>query len=152
MIKFENSISIDRPIEQVFKFIANFENTPKWNYYVLDVEQLNPGTIREGTKFHQIRKSDEQTYQIIKYNPNHLVTIKTTPDSSPQFVMKFSLQSENGATVVKDEWQLETGQPALLERLAAWKIKSAVAENLNKLKQLLEAGKVTLQDGRTAHL
>jgi hypothetical protein len=44
---------------------------------------------------------------------------------------------------------LDTGKAALVERFAGRNVKSAVAENLQKLKQLLETGKVTLQDGRT---
>jgi hypothetical protein len=45
---------------------------------------------------------------------------------------------------------LDTGKPALVEKLAGGNVKSAVTENLQKLKQLLETGKVILQDGRTA--
>jgi hypothetical protein len=52
-------------------------------------------------------------------------------------------------TILTDEWELDTGKPALVERFAGRNVKSAVAENLQKLKQLLETGKVTLQDGRT---
>jgi hypothetical protein len=32
------------------------------------------------------------------------------------------------------KWKLDTGKPAILEVLAAGKVKSAVAENLGKLK------------------
>jgi hypothetical protein len=49
-------------------------------------------------------------------------------------------------------WKLDLGKPALLEKLAAARVKSAVAENLEKLKQLLEEGRVVLQDGRQATL
>jgi hypothetical protein len=49
---------------------------------------------------------------------------------------------------VVDEWKLATGKPAFVEKLTAGRIKSAVAENLAKLKELLETGQVVLQDGR----
>jgi hypothetical protein len=49
---------------------------------------------------------------------------------------------------LRDEWKLDTGRPALLETLASRRVKSAVAENLAKLKELLEEGGVVLQDGR----
>jgi hypothetical protein len=42
------------------------------------------------------------------------------------------------------------GVPALFERLGARRIQSAAAENLSKLKELLEVGRVVLQDGRQA--
>jgi hypothetical protein len=62
--------------------------------------------------------------------------------------MRFILHEEGEGTIVLDQWKLDTRRPTLLEKLAAGRIKSAVAENLGKLKELLEVGRVTLQDGR----
>jgi hypothetical protein len=53
------------------------------------------------------------------------------------------------STRIVDRWRLDLGVPALLEPLAVGRVKKAVRENLGKLKTLLEAGTVTLQDGRT---
>ena len=39
MMEFENTIVIKKPIKEVFAFISNFENIPKWNYYVLEVKK-----------------------------------------------------------------------------------------------------------------
>jgi hypothetical protein len=66
--------------------------------------------------------------------------------------MRFSFESEGDRTRITDEWKLDTGRPALLERLGAGQVKSAVLENLEKLKVLLETGQVRLQDGRRARL
>lgn len=51
---------------------------------------------------------------------------------------------------LEGRWKLEQGVPALFERLGARQIQSAAAENLSKLKELLEVGRVVLQDGRQA--
>jgi uncharacterized membrane protein len=32
MLEFENTVYIDRPIGEVFTFLSDFENIPKWNY------------------------------------------------------------------------------------------------------------------------
>jgi hypothetical protein len=66
--------------------------------------------------------------------------------------MRFTFQQEGSTTQLGDYWKLDTGRPALLEKLAAGKVKSAVAENLAKLKELLEQGRVVLQDGRPASI
>ena len=66
--------------------------------------------------------------------------------------MRFILQAEGDSTKVTDVWKLQTGMIGLLERLAAGRVKSAVVDNLRKLKQLLETGRVTLQDGRVTSL
>ena len=59
---------------------------------------------------------------------------------------------EGDTTRLRDEWKLDTGRPAVLERLAGGRVKSAVAENLAKLKELLEEDRVILQDGRRVSL
>jgi len=153
MIKFENSISIERPVAEVFAFLSDFENIPKWNYYVLEVKKISEGPIGVETKYHQVRKTDEQVFQITEFKLNVNVAVKTVPESSLQFERRFTLQSEGGNTHIIDKWEeLGTGKPALIEKLAARKVKSAVAENLGKLKKLLETGSVTLQDRRKVSL
>jgi uncharacterized membrane protein len=148
MPEFENTIRIERPVDEVFAFLSNFENIPKWNYYVLEVRQLSENPIGVGTTYHQIRKTDEQDFRIIEFEPNHTVAVKTLPQSSPDLEMRFTLYEEGGTTRIRDEWKLDTGTPAILERLVRRRVKSAVAENLAKLKELLEEGRVVLQDGR----
>ena len=152
MLKFANIIDINRPLVEVFNFLSDFENIPKWNYYVLEVTKVSDGPIGIGTTYHQIRRTDEQDFLITNLEPNQMVAIKTLPRSSPDFEMRFSLQREGDTTRVQDEWKLETGLPVLVEKLAAGNIKAAVAKNLTKLKELLEAGEVLLQDGRQARL
>jgi uncharacterized membrane protein len=152
MPEFENTIRIERPVDEVFAFLSNFENIPKWNYYVLEVRQLSENPIGVGTTYHQIRKTDEQDFRIIEFEPNHTVAVKTLPQSSPDLEMRFTLYEEGITTRVRDEWKLNTGRPAIFERLAGGRIKSAVAENLAKLKELLEEGQVVLQDGRQVTL
>jgi uncharacterized membrane protein len=152
VLEFENTIAIDRPIDEVFAFLSDFENIPKWNYYVLEVRQLSESPIGEGTTYHQVRKSDQQDFRIIEFEPNHTIVVKTLPHSSPSFERRFTLYEEGATTRIRDEWKLDTGRPAILERLARGRVKSAVAENLAKLKELLEEGRVVLQDGRQGTL
>jgi uncharacterized membrane protein len=147
VLEFENTVYIDRPIDVVFAFLSDFENIPKWNYYVLDVGQLSESPIGVGTTYHQLRKTDEQVFRITEFEPNHTVAVKTLPQSSPDFARKFTLNEEGNTTRIRDEWKLDTGRPTILERLIGRRVKSAVAENLTKLKELLEEGRVVLQDG-----
>jgi carbon monoxide dehydrogenase subunit G len=152
VLAFENTIRIDRTVAEVFAFLSDFEHIPKWNYYVLEVRQLFDDPIGAGTTYHQVRKSDEQDFRINEFQPNHTVAVKTLPQSSPSFERKFILHEEGDTTRLKDEWKLDTARPVILERLAGGRVKSAVAENLAKLKELLEEGRVVLQDGRRISL
>ena len=152
MLEFENAIAVERPIDEVFAFLSDFENIPKWNYYVHEVRQLSESPIGIGTTYHQVRKTDEQDFRIIEFEANNTVAVKTLPQSSPSFERRFTLYEEGDTTRIRDQWKLDTGRPALLERLARGRVKSAVSENLSKLKELLQEGRVVLQDGREVTL
>jgi uncharacterized membrane protein len=152
MIEFDNTIRINRPIADVFAFVSDLENIPKWNYYVLKVIKLTNDPIGIGSVYHQVRKTDEQDLLILEFDQNRKIAVKTLPRSSPDFEMALTLQQEGSATFLRDEWRLDSGLPAAIEWLGSGKVKSAVAENLAKLKELLEDGQVVLQDGRQAKL
>jgi len=36
MATFENTVTIQRPVEDVFAFLADFEYVPTWNYAILE--------------------------------------------------------------------------------------------------------------------
>jgi uncharacterized membrane protein len=147
MIEFENDVVINRPLEEVFAFISDFENMSKWNYYVMDVNKITDGPVDVGTTYHQTRKTDQQQFRVIEFKPNELVAIETLPPER-KLNMRFRLESTDEGTQIIDEWRLETSIPGPFNWLAVRKAKSAVAENLEKLRILLETGRVTLQDGR----
>lgn len=152
MIEFENTIRIQRPVQDVYAFVADFENVPKWNYYVVSVNKLTERPVGEGVQYHQIRKDDQQRFEVTEYRPNEVVTVETTPESQPRFKRRLVFVSANGGTTITDTWELELNLNPLLQWLGASKVKSAVAENLGKLKELLETGQTQLQDGRIAEV
>ena len=149
MFSFENVIVINRPVEDVFAFVADLPSIPKWNYYVLSVVPTSPKSGSVGSTYHQIRKDDEQDLRISKLEPNHSLVVETIPPSKPELRREFLFEAQGQSTRVTDKWQLEMGVPKLLEPLVAKRAKSGVQENLEKLKVLLELGRVTLQDGRS---
>jgi uncharacterized membrane protein len=151
MIEFTNTLTIERPVDEVFDFISDFENMPKWNYYVVDVQNINEESPRKGTTYDQVRKTDRQRYKITEFEKNRRVSIQTMPPAD-DLTMRFIFVPIESGTMLIDEWKMANGMLAPLNWLAKPKMKSAVAENLQKLKELLEAGSVTLQDGRIESL
>ena len=150
MITFVNTIKVHRPIAEMYAFLLDLENLPKWNYYVLEVTKLSTGPIGVGTTFHQVRVTDEQDLVITDLKPNWKIAVQTLPGSSLSLEMTLMLHEQGDATLVQDEWKLKSGLPPAMEWFGAGRIKSAAAENLVKLKELLEEGQVVLQDGRLA--
>lgn len=115
MIEISNSIEIQKPVEEVFSFLCNLENLPKWNYFVLAVKKLSNGPITKGTTFQQTRKTDEQTLEIIDVEPNKMIKVSTVSGGYPQLDMRFDLTQTKNGTKIVDHWKLDTGRPAFLE-------------------------------------
>ena len=55
MPAFENTVTIQRPAEDVFAFLADFENIPKWNYAIEQTSKISAGPAGVGTRYRQTR-------------------------------------------------------------------------------------------------
>jgi uncharacterized membrane protein len=152
MIKFENGITIEKPVDEVFGYASDPENFPTWNYYVEEVQRLTQESLAVGARYHQRRRNDEQVLEVAALDPGHSITLRTVPPSRPELVRIMSFRSKNGATRITDRWELKLGIPGVIEVIAKRRVREAVRENLGKLKTLLEAGQVVLQDGRIMRL
>jgi uncharacterized protein YndB with AHSA1/START domain len=80
MLQVEHSVVIDKPVEQVWNFLTDFQNTPKWDIGVLETRQTSEGPAGLGTTFQNIgpflgRKSVRE-YKVTEYEPNKKVTVK----------------------------------------------------------------------------
>lgn len=150
---FENRVTIQRSRDDVFAFIADFRHMPLWNYYVVETQQLTQGKPTVGTRYFQRRKTDTQDVTITDYQPNRFVAIQVEGLMFP-VQMRFTLEDSPQGTEVIDEWRLpsKVPMPQALARRITHPIQQAVAENLGKLKQLLETGQAELQDGRVVRL
>ena len=80
MITFEVSVVIEKPLEQVFGFVAAGENGPKWNSAVKSVRKISEGPVNVGTKYAMMRQlpsgSAENTYEVVEYEENKKLSIK----------------------------------------------------------------------------
>jgi len=150
LVRFQAHVEIDKPHEEVFAFIADFTNVPKWNYYIRSVDKETEGPDCVGTRYSQGYKNGDQRFEITEYNPPHAVSIESLDETLPAFLMRYRLlQRGANRTLVTSTSELYSASKKLLARLSARRMKRTAAENLYKLKELLEEGSATLQDGRT---
>lgn len=56
MLTVARSVMINRPVEQVFTFVANFENEPQYNASLLNMKKTSPGAIGLGTTWQEVVK------------------------------------------------------------------------------------------------
>jgi Polyketide cyclase / dehydrase and lipid transport len=52
MARVEGEIIINRPVEEVFDFVADERNEPRYKPRMLRAEQISEGPIGVGTRFH----------------------------------------------------------------------------------------------------
>ena len=51
MARVEGEIVINRPVEEVFDFVADERNEPRYNPRMRDAEQISEGPMGSGTRF-----------------------------------------------------------------------------------------------------
>ncbi|MFC6155964.1 SRPBCC family protein [Kribbella jiaozuonensis] len=140
-MKFTNTITIDRSATAVFAYLANLENLPQWNYALAETQQLTPGPPSVGTRYRQTRTIPShavESLEIIELVPNQKLTVEGTLSGLPA-TLTYTLDATGDATTLTNSVDLRPPRPLnLVAPIAAGRIKSAVAANLNALKQLLE--------------
>ena len=57
----EDSIVIDRPVDEVLRFVADTSNDPKWHTTVVEVRKTSAGPIGLGSTFEGTYDSNKQT-------------------------------------------------------------------------------------------
>ena len=74
MISVEHSVVIDRPIHEVFAFIANVENNPQWQQSVLETRKTSPGPVGVGSTGIEVRqfmgRRMELSFEVTEYEEN----------------------------------------------------------------------------------
>lgn len=141
MASFENTVTIQRPVEDVFAFLADFENIPKWNYAIVETKKVSPGPVGVGTAYRQTRsvpRSSEEGFQVTVFEPASRLEVqgKIGPFRAR---LSYVLEPTGGGTRLTNAVELRSsGVLTLAGSLATSRVKHAVAANLDTLKQILE--------------
>jgi uncharacterized protein YndB with AHSA1/START domain len=140
--RFETSVRISRPIEEVFACVSDPLNFPRWNSAVSAVRQTRGRESELGSTYTMERELPSgrvhSELAIVAYEPPTEFDIRTTSGPTP-FSYRYTFSASNGKTVVQLEGVLELdGAAALLGPLAGRAVKRGVDDNLAQLKRLLE--------------
>ena len=89
MLSIEQSVVIDRPVEQVFDYVTNVENMVEWTGPTIEASQTSEGPPGVGATTSRIsnflgRRIDTQM-QITEFEPNKLVVSKAISGPMPEF-------------------------------------------------------------------
>ena len=141
MATFQNTVMVRRPIEEVFGFLSDFENVPRWNYAIVETRKVSQGPVGVGTIYHQVRsvpRQSEERFEVTAYNPPRHLEIRGQLGPFPSR-LSYALDAIAEGTRVTNSVELELRGPGrLLGGVAVPRVRDAVAANLRKLKELLE--------------
>jgi uncharacterized membrane protein len=143
MINVEESIIINRPVAEVFAFVANFENHPKWESNFQKVKLLTSTPIGVGTKYQCDMKLPGQIatskFEITQYEVNKKIAFEGEPAGPAKPDGSFLFEAVPGGTKItllpRPEFR---GVFKLLEPMMAGYIRKQNQEHLSKLKRILE--------------
>jgi carbon monoxide dehydrogenase subunit G len=143
MASFENTVTIRRPVEDVFAFLADFENVPAWNYAIVETRKVSPGPVRVGTTYRQTRsvpRRSEEGFEVTVFEPASRLEVQG--EIGPfRARVRYALEPTGSGTRLTNAVELgSSGLLRLVAPLAASRVKSAVAANLDTLRQVLERG------------
>lgn len=142
MITFDLSTLVDRPMPDVFAFISNPLNLPKWQSMVASIEQVTPGAVGVGSKYKVAaemmgRKLDGQM-EITTFAPPDKFGF-TNQAGPMQVTVTVTLKPVGtGAKITLHAEGNPGGLFKLAEGALAGQVKSQMEANLARLKAVLE--------------
>lgn len=144
MARIENTITINRPIEQVFAFIADYRNNVKWQTGVIAAGFTSPAPVGVGTTFKYdaefMGSKLETTGELTAHDPPKKIAWKSTSGPFPMSGST-SFESAAGGTLVTDTIEAEPGGffklagPLLMKQM-----QGQTEKDMKKLKDILEKG------------
>ena len=143
MIKIETSVLINRPVNEVFAYVANLENGQEWQTDVQELRQTSEGPMGVGTVWHEVRqllgRLVEQSNKMTQYEPNKKFAYRQSGTVPVEAMITFESVAE-GETKVTMTGEAEPGGFfKLAEPLVAQMAKRQTEANAANLKDILEA-------------
>ena len=143
MAKAEASVTIDRPVEDVFAFVSDPENDEQWASGVSDVAKTSEGPPGVGTTYRGVIRflgqRVEWTSEVTKYQPSEAVAFRVS-GGPLQLDETVTFEPVGGGTKVDVVYE---GDPGGLFELGSRVVvrmwQSQMEGDLAKLKALLEA-------------
>jgi uncharacterized protein YndB with AHSA1/START domain len=139
--EFESSTTIRRSVEDVWAFISDPGNAPKWDPGVLDVRVTSAGPVRVGTTLQSVHKGGTMDITVIEYEPKVRFTLKFTRGPLEGSWVRYAMEPVEGNTKLTRTLNLRSsGSRVPRQSLAApAETPSQEAAELTNIKRLLEA-------------
>jgi uncharacterized protein YndB with AHSA1/START domain len=143
VVRAEESVYIERPIEEVFGYLTDLERVPEWQTNVLFLQLQGPGSLRTGARLVELRKflgrKVESIVEVTEYEPPRRYNTRVQSGPIP-FEISNLLSESGGGTRIDAAIE---GEPGRFFGLVEWRVVKAVERelwnSLATLKDILEA-------------
>lgn len=139
-MEFQGTVEIERPAAEVFDFIADFENNPKWQGGMRACRWTSEGPIGVGSTYVQeasfLGRRIETSFRVTEYEPGRSISIESTKSTFPIQVTRSVEPIDASRCRVAAHVR---GQPKGVVKLLSGLAKSMIAKDYQALKRLLEA-------------
>jgi carbon monoxide dehydrogenase subunit G len=143
MTTITQSVTVDRPVQEVWDFISNFENTTRWSRGVLEARQTSDGPLGIGSTLQTVVKAFGRRrtadYLVTEYEPNHAFAFKVT--SGPMTSRaRYLVEPAGAGTRLTASGEAEArGLYKLLAPMLVRTLKRHSQDDLANVKHILEA-------------
>ena len=138
-------LAVSRPASEVFDYLANGENMPRWMKEFTAVEKVGDGPIGPGTEFRYLdRRGSDSTFEWSVYQPAgrlawHGDRVRALPGGSVEPEGFYDIHEHEGRTYVEMHMQPKLhGTAKLLGPLMSRGIRKSSDEYVRNLKDELE--------------
>ena len=142
MIRVETSVHIDRPSDEVFAFISNFENNPLWQSGQIEARFTSEGPLQVGSTYDQVAKflgrQIVSTFEVLEYEPGRKVKATSIAGSFPITFTRMVEPAGGGANVSAVVEGDSSGFFKLAEPLLARMVQRSVEMDYRNLKRIME--------------
>lgn len=144
MIKFAVTTVINRSVDEVFAFMTDVRNEPKWIPGVLEAEQTSEGPVGVGTTYYELvellGQQVELTFEVTEYEANRKFSARSTVGLFDGSVMN-TFEAVAGGTQITLVTEGEpTGIFKMFESLIARWVQEQAEGAFANAKRMLEAG------------
>ncbi len=148
----ERTVTIERPIEEVFEYVATPENDPTWIPTSLKHERTSPGPMRVGMTTQEDQeffgRTSRDTWEVTEYEPPAVIAYRATSGQLP-IVIRLRFEPSDGGTRITHAIDMEPRGIfyKALAPMMPWAIQWGLGRVHRTLKDLLE-GKPTTPSRR----
>jgi uncharacterized protein YndB with AHSA1/START domain len=143
MITVEKRVVIDRAAEDVFAYVLDPTNSPRWQRGLTEVRRITPDPVGVGTRHVVARtfmsRRVELENEFTRYEPDRLVEFRMWGTMQGRASYVVDRQSAESTTLISRIELHPSGVARLAEPLMAAALRRDVEANLARLKQQLEA-------------